>query len=71
MVIYDPTQSPLEETASYILSDYPMSTFLNRMHDIECDADVHGAMLIRITDVYTCQYVGVAKEIIFHGRLRH
>jgi hypothetical protein len=43
MVIYDPTQSPLEETASYILSDYTMSTFLNRMHDTKRDADVHGA----------------------------
>ena len=43
MVISDPTQSPLEETASYILNDCTMSTFLNRMHDTDRDAEVHGA----------------------------
>ena len=70
-VIYDPTQSPLEETASYILNDYTMSTFLNRMHGYRLWCGSARSLLIRITDVYTCQFVGVAKKIIFHGWLRH
>ena len=32
---------------------------------------MYGILLIRITDVYACQYVGVVRGINFHGRLRH